>query len=210
MEKLISISMHTFGRHIFNLLHKRHKKAIFIEVLRLYYNKWQAKMNKYTKTQSNLLFKDSEVRGYRWSIFEQTELGKIYSTIPFSELSQLLTLKARNSIGAPSWFDSEGMFAVMFLKAYLGLSDRKLIDRINSDWELQMFCGKQFPENERIKDRNLPSRIRSYIGNNLCLEQFQSVMIENWQPYIDNTHCGMADATVYESYIKYPTDEKLL
>jgi transposase, IS5 family len=101
------------------------------------------------------------------------------------------------------------MFGVMFLKAYLGLSDEKLVDRINTNWELQMFCGRQFKDNQRVKDRNLPSRIRSYIGKHLILERFQDVIIEHWRPYLNDRHCGFADATAYESYIKHPTDEKL-
>ena len=34
------------------------------------------------------------------------------------------------------------MFALMFLKAYLNVSDRQLIERFNTDYSLQMFCGK--------------------------------------------------------------------
>ncbi len=60
------------------------------------------------------------------------------------------------------------------------------------------------------KDRNLPSRIRCYLGYHLSLESFQKILVENWKPYLEDTHCALFDATAYESYIKYPTDEKLL
>ena len=150
------------------------------------------------------------MRSHRWAIFQRTELGRIYSCIPFVELSNLFPSQSNSSKGAPSWFDNSGKLAIMFLKSYLGLSDAKLVDRLNSDWVLQMFCGRQFLDTERINDRNLPSRIRCFIGQELDIEAFQDVIIEKWQPYIEDTHCGLAVATAYESYIKYPTDIKLI
>jgi hypothetical protein len=167
-------------------------------------------MNKYTTIQSGRLFADDEVCTHRELIFQQSKLGEIYQSIPFEQLSLLLPSKSTHSVGAPSWFDNAGMFGVMFLKAYLNLSDEKLVDRLNTDWELQMFCGRQFNDNRRIKDRNLPSRIRCYLGYHLCIESFQGLLVEHWKPLLNETHCGMFDATAYESYIKFPTDEKLL
>ncbi len=167
-------------------------------------------MNKNTIFQSGSLFSYQEEYSQRWMIFQQSKLGKIYKAIPFQQLSLLLPSKSTSSVGAPSWFNNAGMFGVMFLKHYLGLSDEKLVERLNTDWELQMFCGRQFKDNQRIKDRNLPSRIRSYIGLHLSIEAFQDALITNWKPYLEDTHCGLFDATAYESYIKFPTDEKLL
>ena len=167
-------------------------------------------MNKYTTFKTISLFSEDEVLTQRWAIFQQSKLGHIYNSIPFQELSLLLPPKSASSVGAPSWFDGAGMFGIMFLKHYLGLSDEKLVERLNTDWELQMFCGRQFKDNQRIRDRNLPSRIRSYIGQNLSLEAFRDVVIKHWKPYLEDTHCGLFDATAYESYIKFPTDEKLL
>lgn len=157
-----------------------------------------------------MLFSEDEISTHRLQIFQQGKLGFLYQSIPFESLSALLPFRKENSAGAPPWFGNAGMFGVMFLKHYLGLSDEKLVDRLNTDWELQMFCGKQFKDNQRIRDRNLPSKIRSYIGKHLCLESFQEVVIKNWKPNLEDTHCSLFDATAYESYIKYPTDEKLL
>lgn len=167
-------------------------------------------MNKNTTKQSETIFSNEELCSHRWLIFQQSKLGRIYQSIPFQRFSLLLPSKSASSVGAPPWFDNAGMFGVMFLKAYLGLSDEKLIDRINTDWALQMFCGRQFKDNQRIKDRNLPSRIRTYLGYHLSLEAFQDVVIEYWKPFLEDTHCSLFDATAYESYIKFPTDEKLL
>ncbi len=167
-------------------------------------------MNKNTTIQSERLFFEQEDYSHRWLIFQQSKLGKIYQSIPFKQLSLLLPTKSACSVGAPSWFDNAGMFGVMFLKAYLNLSDEKLVDRLNTDWELQMFCGRQFKDNQRIKDRNLPSRIRCYMGHHLSIEPFQDLLVEHWKPFLNETHCSLFDATAYESYIKFPTDEKLL
>lgn len=167
-------------------------------------------MNKYTTIKSPTLFAEEEISGYRWHIFQHTKLGMIYQSIPFEQLGRLLPSRREGSAGAPSWFNNEGMFGLMFLKHYLGLSDEKLVDRLNTDWELQMFCGRQFKDNERIRDRNLPSRVRCFIGENLSLNAFQETIVESWKPYMEGTHCGLFDATAYESYIKFPTDEKLL
>ncbi len=107
-------------------------------------------MDKYTIIQSGSLFSNQEEYSHRWMIFQQSKLGKLYQSIPFQQLSMLLPLKSTRSVGAPSWFDNSGMLGIMFLKAYLGLSDEKLVDRLNTDWELQMFCGRQFNDNQRI------------------------------------------------------------
>lgn len=167
-------------------------------------------MHKYTKQENTLLFSEDEISTHRLQIFQQGKLGLLNQSIPFELLSGLLPHKKANSVGAPPWFDNAGMFGVMFLKHYLGLSDEKLVDRLNTDWELQMFCGRQFKDTQRIGDRNLPSKIRSYIGKHLYIEAFQEVLIHNWKPFLEGTHCSLFDATAYESYIKSPTDEKLL
>ena len=98
----------------------------------------------------------------------------------------------------------------MFLKAYLNLSDEKLIERFNTDWALQLFCGKLLKDNQRIKDKAIVSRIRSYIGQHTDWQQLQDVLINHWKRDMNNTHVLLMDATCYESYIRFPTDVKLL
>ncbi len=167
-------------------------------------------MNKNKSTcQKVQLFSAESLRGHRWQIFQLTELGKLYQCIPFAELSKLLPKKTTN-LGAKPWFGTEGFFGLMFLKSYLGLSDRKLIDRINTDWVLQMFCGMSLSDNQMIKDKNIVSRIRQYLGEHLDIDSFQDIFLDNWKDSLQDTHCMLLDATVFESYIKKPTDEKLL
>ncbi len=156
------------------------------------------------------LFEDQELLTGKWQIFEQLAIGKFYKSLPLDELSTLLPSNATKAVGGPKWLDNKGMLGLTFLKFYLQSSDQKLVERINTDWSLQLFCGRLFKDNQMIKDRNLPSKIRSYLSAHLDIGKFQDILIRNWEPYIDDPQCAFIDATVYESYIKYPTDVKLL
>ena len=102
------------------------------------------------------------------------------------------------------------MFGLMFLKHYLNISDKKLIERFNTDWSLQFFCGKVLADNQQVKDVNLPSRVRAYIAEYADLNEIQQVLLSHWKADMDNTHVLFMDATCYESYIRYPTDIRLL
>lgn len=156
------------------------------------------------------LFCQNTLKTDKQIIFEQTPLGHLRKALPIEKLSQLLPARKHPS-GAPGWVNSEGMIAMLFLQSYTQLSDRKFIDHFNGNWQMQMFCGTQLALNESIKDRNsMMSRIRGYVSAYLNLEEFQTVFLKEWKPYLENTHVGMSDATVYESYLRYPTDVKLL
>ena len=98
----------------------------------------------------------------------------------------------------------------MFLKSYLSISDEKLIERFNSDWSLQLFCGKMLSDTEKIRDNAIVSRIRSYLAEHTDWQQLQQILIEHWKRDMNNTHVLLMDATCYESYIRFPTDVKLL
>jgi len=104
----------------------------------------------------------------KWYNFKNSPLGKVYDSIPWNQLSELLPEEHRGP-GAPRWYSSAGMFALIFLKAYLKLSDQKLIERFNTDWSLQLFCGKYLKDNEKIRDNASPSRIRSYLAEHVDL-----------------------------------------
>ncbi len=102
------------------------------------------------------------------------------------------------------------MFALMFLKSYLNISDRQLLERYNTDWSLQYFCGKVLAENEQIKDMTILTRIRAYLEKHCEWENFQEVLINHWKQDVNNSHVLLMDATCYESFIRFPTDVKLL
>lgn len=97
----------------------------------------------------------------------------------------------------------------MILKHYLGLSDELLIQRLNTDWCMQYFCGVQLGV-RRIKDKNLVSWWRMYLGRHLKTPELQAVFIEHWKPYLEQTHVTLMDATCQESHLRYPTSVKLL
>jgi len=155
------------------------------------------------------LFLPSDIYSSKWYLFKELELGKIHAAIPWEELSVCLPDQSVGR-GAPRWFSNRGMLAMMFLKHHLNLSDKQLIDRFNTDWSLQIFCGRVLREGEQIRDKNLPSAIRSYIAQHVDLAELQSVLLNHWRSDIENTHVLFMDATCYESYIRFPTDIKLL
>ena len=97
----------------------------------------------------------------------------------------------------------------MFLKAYSGLSDRKLVEHLNGSIEYQMFCGI-FLGPERLPDFKFVSRIRTELSIKLQISTVQQVFARAWKPYIQNPNVVLEDATCYESYIRYPTNIKLI
>ena len=163
------------------------------------------------------LFPSTAGYHHSYTIFKNTPLGSLHSSIPWEEMEKLIEKNSKEGLprhkskaGRKSRFSIKGGLALNFLKHYLGLSDRKLIARINSDWQLQYFCFIMISYEEPIKDKDIVGRWRRFIGENLVLETMQAVFISKWTPYMKNTHVKMDDATCYESYVKYPTDVKLL
>lgn len=160
-------------------------------------------------TMSNLLFSHEHLLHEK---FLQTDLGKIYLTIPFDKLAALVpsSSHSKSGLGCKPWFDVKGGIALQFLKHYMQISDVLLIERINTDWSMQLFCGILLKPQERIKDGNLPSWWRNYIGIHLNIEEMQKAFAQYWKPFMEHTSIGMQDATCYESRISFPTDVKLL
>ncbi|HRP32775.1 MAG TPA: hypothetical protein PKV73_12830 [Agriterribacter sp.] len=90
---------------------------------------------------SNLLFKlTPDLQSQR---FLATDLGKLHQSIPFKELALLIPQPAGklSGKGCKSWLTVEGGIALLIAKHYLQLSDAMLVERLNTDWALQMFCG---------------------------------------------------------------------
>jgi transposase, IS5 family len=143
--------------------------------------------------------------------FLSTDLGQLHQSIPFKALAAKIPLPAyeKSGRGRKPFLKVEGGIALMILKHYLGLSDELLIERLNTDWCMQYFCGLQLGV-RKIKDKNLVSWWRAYLGHHLQIAELQSVLIENWKPYMEQTHVTLMDATCYESHLRYPTAVKLL
>ncbi len=158
-----------------------------------------------------LLFSEDVVYGIRYKIFKQTDLGVLYESIPFKELADSFRdSKQYPTCGRKPIFEIEGGLGLMFLKHYLQMSDEKLIQRLNADWQMQMFCGIQLGIAREIRDTDIVGRWRRFFGERLNIDLSQGVLAEYWDPFLENKHILMNDATCYESYIKYPTDVKLL
>jgi hypothetical protein len=143
-----------------------------------------------------------------WQSFLGSELGKIYRSIPWDGLIKSFKLK-RNRKGPEKIFRPQGMLALMFLKSYVGCSDKKLIEYLNGNIDFQMFCGI-FLGSERIKNYKLVSQIRCDLSKGLNIKHVQHVFAQTWKPYIMQPNILMTDATCYETSVRYPTNVKLL
>jgi hypothetical protein len=161
------------------------------------------------RTMTNLLFPHQNLLHER---FLQTDLGQLYLSIPFDALASTLPAPKHNisGKGCKPWFDVKGGIALQFLKHYLCLSDELLIQRINTDWSMQYFCGIQLKPNEVIKDTNLPSYWRGYIGKHLDIAAMQKEFAGFWKGELTGTNISSEDATCYESRISFPTPVKIL
>ena len=144
-----------------------------------------------------------------WYNFKKSKLGKLYESLPWGQLADLLPKEHRGP-GAPRWFSARGMFGLIFLKAYLKIRDEALIERFNSDFSLQLFCNKLLKSGEIIRDKAIVSRIRSYLSEHVDMFQLQDILINHWKRDMNNTHVLLMDTTCYESYVRFPTDVKLL
>ena len=85
-----------------------------------------------------------------------------------------------------------------------------MLERYNSDLMLQYFCGKVLAEDQQIRDLTIMTRIRAYLEKYCEWERLQEVLTSHWKHDVNNTHVLLMDATCYESYIRFPTDVKLL
>ena len=158
---------------------------------------------------TNLLFPHQNLLHQR---FLQTDLGQLYLSIPLDALSATLPAPkhSKSGKGCKPWFDVKGGIALQFLKHYLCLSDELLIQRINTDWSMQYFCGIQLKPHEVIKDTNLPSHWRGYIGEHLDIAAMQKEFAVFWKPSLSGTNMSSEDATCYESRISFPTPVKIV
>jgi len=141
--------------------------------------------------------------------FMQTDLGKIYRSIPWEALVQALGLRNQTK-GPSSIFSPRGKIALMFLKHYSACSDRKLIDQYNGNIHYQIFCDTLLSPGKGLKNYKIVSQIRCEISELLDIEELERVLMGHWRPYMSNLDSITCDATCYESHIRYPTDVKLL
>ncbi len=131
----------------------------------------------------NLLFEQSA--DIQWQAFYNTELGELYQAIPFESLSKQVPLPPRSisAKGCKPWFDVKGGIALQILKSYYRCSDAMLIEQLNGNWHMQMFCGIQLKKGEQIKDKDIVGRWRSFLSRKLDMDKLQMSCVQHWKPY---------------------------
>ena len=135
-----------------------------------------------------------------WNSFLESELGKTYRAIPWEKLIKSLKLKDYRK-GRSSQFSPQGKLALMFLKAYSGLSDRKLYEHLNGSIQYQLFCGIILGP-DKLTDFKIISRIRTEIAQKLNIRVTQDILSKAWKPYMENPNIVLEDATCYETYMR--------
>lgn len=143
-----------------------------------------------------------------WNSFLDTELGRVYQSIPWRDLVNSFKVKEFKK-GPLRMFSPQGMLALMFLKSYMDCSDKKLIEYLNGSIHFQMFCGI-YLGTTKIKNYKIVSHIRCYLSHRLDIKGHQKVLATYWKPYMSQTNVMLEDATCYETSMRYPTNVKLL
>lgn len=169
-----------------------------------------AKVRKIYQTPLTINYKFSQENFTEfWNSFLESNIGKIYTSIPWNNLVKDLNIREQR-VGRKTVFSPQGKIALMFLKSYTQLSDSKLMEQINANYEYQFFCGIEITPSKKIKNYKIISDIRVEIAGRLNICRSQSILAQAWKPFINNTDNVLADATCYETSMRYPTDVKLL
>ncbi len=113
--------------------------------------------------------------------FLNSDLGYLYQSIPWKLLAKSFSKKIRRKITRrPGIFDLQGKLALMFLKSYTGHSDRKLTERLNSDYHFQFFCDLYLRPQEHLKDYKIVSHVHCKLARLLKMEDFQKAIRYHW------------------------------
>ena len=168
------------------------------------------KIRRISQLQKKIIFPNFD-QNYQefYTSFLKTDLGAIYTGIPWQVLVRQFKLKDNNK-GPISTFSPKGKLALMFLKHYAGCSDKKLIEQLNANTHYQIFCDIVIPPSAPITNFKIVSEIRCELAQKLDIDKSQEKLADYWRPYCKNKNSMVCDATCYETYMRYPTDIKLL
>ena len=75
---------------------------------------------------------------------------------------------------------------------------------------MQMFCGVLIDPSHPIKDGKIVSAIRNRLAPLLDIDSLQRILYAKWKDGLKDKDLCLTDATCYESYLRFPTDVKLL
>ena len=112
--------------------------------------------------------------------------------------------------GKKPMFPPEGEIALMFLKPYTGMSDDGLVEMLNGNIHMQMFCGVLIDPSNPIRNGKIVSAIRNRLTVYLDIKSLQKILYDKWASQLQDKDMMLTDATCYESLLRYPTDVKLL
>ena len=143
------------------------------------------KIQKISEIEPCLGFTEFDMlKKYRQS-FATSELGRLHSLFPFSELARQMHLKS-SPFGRKSYFSPEGKIALMVLKSYTNFSDAQLIEHLNGNIHYQLFCGVQIDPLHPLTNPKIVSAIRQELADRLDVESLQLILAEHWTPYLEN------------------------
>jgi hypothetical protein len=140
--------------------------------------------------------------------FLSSDLGKIYTAIPWGELVSVFKIKEFKK-GTKNYFSPKGKLALMFLKHYVCCSDKRLNEQLNANIDYQFFCDIHLGHH-RLMSYKIVSQIRCELSKRLKIPKVEKVLYNNWSQFIKDKHSITTNATCYESEVRYPTDQKLL
>ena len=140
--------------------------------------------------------------------FLSSDLGKIYTALPWDDLVSVFKLK-ESIKGTKNYFSPKGKIALMFLKHYACCSDKRLIEQLNANVDYQFFCDIHLGHH-RLTSYKIVSQIRCELSKKLNISKAEKIFFNYWSGFIKNQDCITTDATCYESEVRYPTDQKLL
>ena len=172
-----------------------------------------AKVQQISEITPSFAFTDYDFYKNYEESFKKSELGRIHSLLPLREMAIRFGLRdvyLRKRVGRKSYFTPEGKVALMFLKAYTGLSAPKLMEQLNANIHYQIFCGICIDTKNPLANYKLIDDIALELSSRLKIQNQQEALSEAWKPYMKNLDTLYTDATCYESAMRYPTDAKLL
>ena len=170
------------------------------------------KLRKISEITATLPFTEFDfMQKYRES-FAVSELGRIHAQLPLKELAEKIRshFPKTHPQGNTPMFPPEGEVALMFLKPYTGQSDDGLIEMLNGNIHMQMFCGVLIDPAKPIKNGKIVSAVRQRIAGVLDIRELQKILYGKWGGSLRNKDLCLTDATCYESHLRFPTDVKLL
>lgn len=166
------------------------------------------KIQRISEFQHKLSFNFENNFNIYYQRFLASDLGKIYTAIPFAELVKHFKIKESKK-GTKTIFSPKGKIALMFLKHYAACSDRKLIEQLNGNINYQIFCDIYIGTGSLINYK-IVSQIRCELAEHLKIEEIEKSLFNFWSAYIKEQQCIFTDATCYESEVRFPTNQKLL